>query len=425
MTRPAHADPVSFAPKLVLMAGAVALGAWLVWGLRSLIVPASVGGLLAYICRPFVARLERYRVPRSIAIGLLLALFVAVTFVSILGVLSSETDLLELRVRALYALNHRYQELMELDPSWTRGNRLYRFVSRDLDPLVDRFSHVLILTPEERARLVASRPGGGDEEAARRNQLLEYERANAEVIKISTRRMGDVGPASQELGGATSSSAATTGPLTGGLGTMLSTWIIAPLVFLFLLWDTGSLKRGLLRAVPNRLFEPTLAVLADVDQALGDYVRGVFLECCALGATVMVLIAAVGVPPRWAFAIGMLTAASNLIPYMGFAAALLSGFGCALLTEPFHPWIPFVSTKAFPIWVIAAVVLAEVLKNVVYEPIILGRAVRLHPLAVVFGTVGGAILFGPPGLLLAIPTITIAKVLIASTAKHLTAYGLI
>ena len=245
------------------------------------------------------------------------------------------------------------------------------------------------------------------------------------MIRIRARRAGDVGSAAQELGGAPSGSAATSVPWSGGLGTMLSTWIIAPLVFLFLLWDTGSLKRGLLRAVPNRLFEPTLAVLADVDQALGDYVRGVFLECCALGATVMVFIAAVGVPPRWAFAIGMLTAASNLIPYMGFAAALLSGLGCALLTEPFHPWIPFVSTKTFPIWVIAAVVLAEVLKNVVYEPIILGGAVRLHPLAVVIGTVGGAILFGPPGLLLAIPTITIAKVLITSTAKHLTAYGLI
>jgi len=425
MTRPAHAEPVSLALKLVLMAGAIALGAWLVWGLRSLIVPASVGGLLAYICRPFVARLERHRVPRSIAIGLLLALFVAVTFVSILGVLSSETDLLELRVRALYALNHRYQELMELDPSWTGGNRLYRFVSRDLDPLVDRLRHVLILTPEESARLVASCPVSGDAEAARRNQLLEYEHANAEVIRIRVRRAGNVGSAVQEFGGAPSDSAATVVPWSSGLWTMLWTWIIAPQIFLFFLWDTGSLKRGLLRAVPNRLFEPTLAVLADVDQALGDYVRGVFLECCVLGATVMVSIAAVGVPPRWAFAIGMLTAASNPIPYMGFATALLSGLGCALLTEPFHPWVPLVSTQTFPIWVIAAVVLAEVLKNVVYEPIVLGGAIRLHPLAVVIGTVGGAILFGPPGLLLAIPTITIAKVLITSTAKHLTAYGLI
>jgi hypothetical protein len=29
-------------------------------------------------------------------------------------------------------------------------------------------------------------------------------------------------------------------------------------MFLFLLWDTGEIKQGLLRAVPNRLFEPAL-----------------------------------------------------------------------------------------------------------------------------------------------------------------------
>ena len=66
--------------------------------------------------------------------------------------------------------------------------------------------------------------------------------------------------------------------------------MIAPLIVLLPLWDTGSLKRGLLRAVPNRLFEPALAVLDDVDQAFGNYVRGIFLECCSLGLTVMVFL---------------------------------------------------------------------------------------------------------------------------------------
>jgi len=42
-------------------AAGVALGASLVWGLRSLIVPGAVGGLVAYIVRPLVARLERFR----------------------------------------------------------------------------------------------------------------------------------------------------------------------------------------------------------------------------------------------------------------------------------------------------------------------------------------------------------------------------
>jgi len=71
------------------------------------------------------------------------------------------------------------------------------------------------------------------------------------------------------------------------------------------------------------------------------------------------------------------------------------------------------------------VVLAELLKNVFYEPIVLGGAVELHPLAVVTGIVGGAMLFGPAGMFLAIPTMTIVKVLVASSARHLKAYGLV
>jgi predicted PurR-regulated permease PerM len=177
--------------------------------------------------------------------------------------------------------------------------------------------------------------------------------------------------------------------------------------------------------VPNRLFEPALAVLDDVDRALGNYVRGIFLECCALGVTVIVFTTIVGVPLRWAIAIGIFTGASNVIPYMGFAAAMLGGLAYALLAEDIHPLIPLVTPETFATWVVAAVVLAELLKNVLYEPIVLGGAVRVHPLAVVTGVVGGAMLFGPAGMFLAIPTITVAKVLVASSTRHLKAYGLV
>jgi len=50
-------------------------------------------------------------------------------------------------------------------------------------------------------------------------------------------------------------------------------------------------------------------------------------------------------------------------------------------------------------WVVAAVAVAEVLKNIIYEPIVLGGAVKLHPLVVVIGIVGGGILFDLAGVL--------------------------
>jgi predicted PurR-regulated permease PerM len=110
---------------------------------------------------------------------------------------------------------------------------------------------------------------------------------------------------------------------------------------------------------------------------------------------------------------------------MGFAAAMVSGLGYALLAENIHPLLPVVTADTFPVWVIVSVLLAELLKNIAYDPILLGRAVKLHPLVVVIGVAGGAILAGPTGMLLAIPTMTVAKVLVASSAKYLTAYGLI
>ena len=430
MTRVPDPARVGVTTKYVVTAAAAILAAYLCWGLRSLIVPAFVGGLLAYICRPLVTRLERCRIPRGLAVGLVLLMFGVVTLVSansVRAAIPTETAVLELRVRALYALNHRYQAVMGLDPAWERGNGLYRLTHRDLDPLMDRVSDALALRPDERALFVASLERLTDAASARSDRLLDYERANAQTLEMRARRTGRAEPAPKTVGGSPPSAPPTSIAKSepGGLGDVLSIWIIAPLIFLFVLLDTGQIKRGLLSAVPNRLFEPALAVLADVDEALGNYVRGIFLECCALGLTVSVLIIIAGVPLRWAIAIGIFTGASNVVPYMGFAAALLSGLAYALLAENVHPLLPLVTAETFAVWVVVAVALAELLKNVLYEPIILGGAVKLHPLVVVIGVVGGAILFGPAGMFLAIPTLTIVRVLVASSARHLKAYGVV
>jgi predicted PurR-regulated permease PerM len=213
-------------------------------------------------------------------------------------------------------------------------------------------------------------------------------------------------------------------PLTA-LGDALSTWIIAPLVFFFLLRDTGEIKRGLLRLVPNRLFEPALAIMADLDHAVGDYLRGVSLSCSLLGLTIALFFALIGVPLRWAFAIGLVAAATNVVPYLGSIVALLAGLAYAFFGEDFHPVLPMVEMKSLAIWVIAAVLLAELIKNAVYEPLVLGGAVRLHPLMIIIGFVGGTLMFGLVGAILAIPTITVFTVFLSSTTRHLKAYGVI
>ena len=404
------------------------LSAYLLWKLRSLIPPVAVGGLAAYICRPLVAHLERYLVTRRLAIGLLLLAFVVVALFivnRVRAVMPTEIGAVELKVRGLYKINEGYKSLMGLDPSLTRGNRIYGLARAELDPKVDWINRLLALTPEETSLFLASRPYGPDAPAGS-DRLLDHYRANLHTLKA---RAQAALPKKGEAGAVRRVPAETPEPLLKTplaiLGNIVSGWFIAPLVFLFLLGDTGEIKRGLLSAVPNRLFEPALRVLEDLDRALGSYMRGIFLECALLGLSVTVLLVIVGVAPRWAIVIGIFTGATNVVPYLGTAVALFGGLAYALLAEELHPVLPIVNGGNFVFWVVAAVVGAEVLKNIFFEPVVLGGAVKLHPLVVVIGIVGGGILFDVAGVLLAIPTITIVKVSISSTARQLKAYGLI
>jgi len=414
--------------KSVMAAAGAIIAAYLLWKLRSLIVPIVVSSLIAYICHPLVIHLERHRVPRGLAIWLLLVMFVlAALFVAnrVRSIMPSEIGALEFRIRAMYKINEGYKNLMGLDQSLTRGNWIYRLAHGELNPIADRTNRLLALTPEEHTQFLASRPHG-PEAPAGSDHLLDYLRVNLQTLRV---REPAALPETGAVSAAPPAVAQTPTPALktpiATLGHILSTWIIAPVIFLFLLRDTGEIKRGLLRVVPNRLFEPALAVLADIDRALGDYMRGIFLECALLGLTVMLLLAIVGVPPRWAIAIGIFAGATNVIPYLGSAVALMGGLAYALLAEEIHPLLPLVNTENVAIWVIAAVGLAELLKSVFYEPLVLGGAVKLHPLVVVIGVVSGGILFDLAGVLLAIPMITVFKVFFSSTVRQLKAYGLI
>jgi len=65
------------------------------------------------------------------------------------------------------------------------------------------------------------------------------------------------------------------------------------------------------------------------------------------------------------------------------------------------------------------------LDNIVFQPIVLGGAVNLHPLVVIVGIMGASMLFGMAGVLLAIPTIVVLKVVIQHTFRGLKDYRII
>jgi len=411
---------------LAVVAGAI-LGIYLLWRVRGLVVPVVVGGLLAYICGPLVAGLERYRITRGQAIGLLLLVFASAA----LGLASliragapTEIEVLDLKTRALRKVNDRYLRLMGLDSS-PGGNRIYRLVHEDAALVMDRANRLLGMTPEERAKFARSHAGRngrptGPADAA----LLDDDRSNLETLERRGLAAADGERPETPRSEVPSSPGTRERTPLRLLAGILSTWIVAPTVFFFLLRDTGEIKRSFMRLVPNRLFEPTLAVLEDLDRALGSYLRGVFLECCLLALALALLFAVLGIPVLWAVALAVVAGATNVIPYVGSAVALLLGLAYIVLAETVHPLLPMVTAENVALWLVGGILLVELLKNILIEPVVLGSAAKLHPLVVVLGVLGGGILFGLPGVLLAIPTITIVSAFASSASTQLKAYGL-
>src|SRR5690606_22380369 len=96
-----------------------------------------------------------------------------------------------------------------------------------------------------------------------------------------------------------------------------------------------------------------------------------------------------------------------------------------LIAENIDPIIPFVNENNLMIAVIGVVMVAHLLDNAIYQPLVVGGAVNIHPLVVIMVVFGGSLMFGFAGLLLAIPTIVIVKVVTESFFTVLKDYRII
>jgi len=212
------------------------------------------------------------------------------------------------------------------------------------------------------------------------------------------------------------------------LRTIISTaslWLVTPLVFLTLLFDDGRLKQGLIRSVPNRYFELTLTVIDNINAALGRYLRGTALECFLVGVSFSLCLFLIGVDPRWSVIIGAIAGVANAIPFLGTAIGMIVGIMYAVMAENISPLLPFINDNNLIIAIAASVFLVHLADNAIFQPYILGSAVNLHPLVVILGVMGGTLLFGFAGMLFAIPSIIVFKVVVATTFRQLRAYYII
>src|SRR5437879_4269128 len=222
---------------------------------------------------------------------------------------------------------------------------------------------------------------------------------------------------------------ATTQPPAAEEGTSLeskfSAWILAPLIFLFLGFDNGQIRRFFISLVPNRYFELSLTVLDRLDDAIGRYLRGTLIECFLVGLTLVLGLILLGIPLGIAVAIGVVSGLLNAIPFLGALIALVFGVSYALIAEDVRPLIPGLNPNDLALYVVVLVVIAHVLDDVVFQPFVLGGAVNVHRLVVVIAIIAGSLIMGLWGMLFAIPTVVVVKTAVETFFKELKDYRII
>ena len=398
---------------LVLISGGL-----LIWKLSGLVIPIIVGAFLAFLFRPLKERFKIPWLPHELQV---LCSFAAIGLVLFFALdtarkyIPDDKQQLEYRVRLKYKLNEKYQQLVTKSPEG-KPSMLVSFIQKQTDPLMYKVNQLLELDPKEKQQFLHDRSGHFGEN----NKILGYFEANQNTRNYAAPEQAPaVAPA------ATATIAAPVQSAASGEGSSWEPWILAPLIFIFLGFDNGQIRRYFIGLVPNRYFELSLTLLDRLDNAIGKYLRGTLMECALVGLTLCLGLVLLGTPVGIAVTIGLVCGLVNAIPMLGTIIALVICLSYALIAENLEPLIPGLDSKNLPLYVMILVGITHVLDDVVFQPFVLGSAVSIHPLVVIVAIIGGSLIMGLWGMLFAIPTVVVVKTAVETLFKELKDYRIV
>ncbi len=180
---------------------------------------------------------------------------------------------------------------------------------------------------------------------------------------------------------------------------LFAAFLVIPFATFFFLKDGYKIRRDLMKMVPNKYFETTLSLIDKIESRLGYYFRSVVLQCTLVGIASWLALSVAGL--NNAGTVGIIIGVANTIPYFGPVLGYLISIVISIIeTGDFSLVIPC----------IIAVMFAQILDNVILQPLIFSKSADMHPVAILFIILIGAQTAGIFGMLVAIPIATIIKI---------------
>jgi predicted PurR-regulated permease PerM len=305
----------------------------LLYLLSPILTPFLLAAILAYICNPLVERMTRGRTPRTLAVALVLLLLAAV-FVVLLVIL---LPLLAKQFRTIAGQMPTYIDwLRTAVQPWIEN--LFG-VDLDMGLIKDWLSEHLAEIQDIAVKLLPSIKSGG-------LALL------ALAVNL----------------------------------------VLVPVVLFYFLRDWNKLVMHAEGFIPRRWHDQVTTLLREIDEVLGQFLRGQLLVMLLMGLFYAVGLWLAGLD--YALSVGIVAGLVTFVPYLG----VITGVSLATLTGllQFHDLAPL-------IWVWAVFGAGNLLEGYVLVPRLVGERIGLHPVAVIFALLAFGQLFGFFGVLLALP----------------------
>lgn len=166
----------------------------------------------------------------------------------------------------------------------------------------------------------------------------------------------------------------------------------------YLLLDSSRIKRAIANVIPPA-YQPELITLGrQINLTWQQYIRGELVLFAIMATVTTIGLSIFGVPG--AIFLGLASGALELLPFVG----PLTAGTLAVTVAYFNDTNPFGWSQTAYAGAIALMyfVLRET-EDYVVIPHVLGRAVRLHPLVVLFSVAAGGVFGGLLGLIIAVP----------------------
>ncbi|SFL79440.1 Predicted PurR-regulated permease PerM [Gracilibacillus orientalis] len=172
---------------------------------------------------------------------------------------------------------------------------------------------------------------------------------------------------------------------------------VIPILAFYFLKDYQQLQRGILKIIPQKYQSFTKKLAHDMEESLGQYIRGQILVCFLVGLVSYFLLRWIGM--NYAVVLATIIGFTNFIPYFG---PIIGAIPAVL--------IAFTMSTKMVLYVFLVVLAVQLLEGNLLSPFIVGKSIHIHPVYLILTLFIAAKTTGVVGMLLAVPFLAVARV---------------